>query len=160
MSEPPFLLETATPEDLPALIALERECFSHPWTPQGFRDAMADPSRGAVLVLRAPADQPGPLRGVVGYCAYQVVLDELHIHNLAVLPQERGRGHARLLLLACLKEGVRRGADRALLEVRSGNREALALYRSCGFTTVGVRRGYYAQPADDALLLERRGPLG
>ena len=147
-------MDAASPEDLPALVGLERECFSHPWTLQNLREAMADPSRGAILVLRAADPHAEPT--VVGYCAYQVILDELHIHNLAVLPAERGRGYARRLLSACLAEGSRQGADRALLEVRSGNRAALALYRSCGFATVGVRRGYYTQPVDDALLLERR----
>jgi ribosomal-protein-alanine N-acetyltransferase len=54
-----------------------------------------------------------------------------------------------------MRKASRTGAVRALLEVRAGNREALALYESLGFRRVGVRRGYYRDPAEDALLMTR-----
>jgi ribosomal-protein-alanine N-acetyltransferase len=156
MTDPPFALEAAEDDDVPALVALERLCFSQPWTARNFRDAMADRERGLVLVLRgaAPPDDAG--RGLLAYCSFQTVVDEMHIHNLAVHPARQGRGLGRRLLELSLAVGARRGAERALLEVRQSNWAAQRLYRSLGFQGVAVRRGYYTQPAEDALILEKR----
>jgi ribosomal-protein-alanine N-acetyltransferase len=157
MTARPCALEAATGEDVPALLALERLCFSQPWTARNFRDAMADPERGLLLVLRAPFAPEDPGRGVLAYCSFQTVLDEMHIHNLAVDPAVQGRGLGRRLLQIVLGLGARRGAERALLEVRQSNWAAQRLYRSLGFQGVAVRRGYYTQPSEDALILEKRG---
>ena len=156
MSRPPCALEAATDEDVPALLALERLCFSQPWTARNFRDAMADPERGLVLVLRGPAPRDDAGRGLLAYCSFQTVVDEMHIHNLAVDPAHQGRGLGRRLLELSLALGARRGAERALLEVRQSNWAAQRLYRSLGFQGVAVRRGYYAHPSEDALVLEKR----
>jgi ribosomal-protein-alanine N-acetyltransferase len=156
MMAPPCALEAATEEDVPALLALERLCFSQPWTARNFRDAMADPERGLLLVLRAPFARPDPARGVLAYCSFQTVVDEMHIHNLAVDPARQGRGLGRRLLQLALDLGARRGAERALLEVRQSNWAAQRLYRSLGFQGVAVRRGYYTFPSEDALILEKR----
>ena len=153
---PPCALEAATEEDVPALLSLERLCFSQPWTARHFRDAMADAERGLVLVLRGPTPPTDPGRGVLGYCCFQTVVDEMHIHNLAVDPSWQGRGLARRLLEMALGLGARRGAERALLEVRQSNWAAQRLYRSLGFQGVAVRRGYYTHPSEDALVLEKR----
>jgi len=156
MTLPPFALQAADDDDVPALMALERLCFSHPWTARNFREAMADPEHGLVLVLRGPAPPEDQGRGLLAYCSFQTVVDEMHIHNLAVDPARQGRGLGRRLLELSLAVGVRRGAQRALLEVRQSNWSAQRLYRSLGFQGVAVRRGYYAHPAEDALLLEKR----
>lgn len=160
MRGPACALEAATGDDVQALLALERLCFSQPWTARHFRDAMADPERGLVLVLRAPWEGAAPERGVLAYCSFQTVVDEMHIHNLAVHPAQQGRGLGRKLLEMALGLGARRGAERALLEVRQGNWAALRLYRSLGFQGVAVRRGYYTHPSEDALVLERRDLAG
>ena len=157
MTVPPVALEAATDEDVAALLALERLCFSQPWTARNFRDAMADPERGLVLVLRGPASVGDAGRGVVAYCSFQTVVDEMHIHNLAVDPARQGRGLGRRLLELSLALASRRGAERALLEVRQSNWAAQRLYRSLGFQVVAVRRGYYTHPTEDALILEKRG---
>jgi ribosomal-protein-alanine N-acetyltransferase len=80
----------------------------------------------------------------------------MHIHNLAVDPARQGRGLGRTLLALSLAVGARRGAERALLEVRQSNWAAQRLYRSLGFQGVAVRHGYYSHPAEDALILEKR----
>jgi [ribosomal protein S18]-alanine N-acetyltransferase len=156
MTLPPFALEAAGDDDVPALVALERLCFSHPWTARNFRDAMADPERGLVLLLRGPAARDETGRGVLAYCSFQTIVDEMHIHNLAVDPARQGRGLGRKMLELSLLVGARRGAERALLEVRQSNWAAQRLYRSLGFQGVAVRRGYYSYPAEDALILEKR----
>jgi len=156
MTLPPVALQAAADDDVPALVSLERLCFAHPWTARNFRDAMADPERGLVLVLRGAAPPQAPGRGVLAYCSFQTVVDEMHIHNLAVDPAHQGRGLGRRLLELSLALGARRGAERALLEVRQSNWAAQRLYRSLGFQGVAVRRGYYSHPAEDALILEKR----
>jgi len=149
--EPAVRIEVARPEDVDNLLRIEEECSAHPWTRDHMVRAVGDPTGGAnVLVLR----EGGGL-GITGFCAIQVVLDELHVHNLAVRPAARRQGHARRLLVTGFEEGVRRGARRAFLEVRAGNHAALALYRSCGLIPVGLRRAYYREPEEDAVLLER-----
>ncbi len=90
--KPPVVLEPAAGEDLDALVALERLCFSHPWTPRNFVDAMADPPRSRVVILRMPRDPDRPERGIAAYCVYQVAAGELHVHNLAVEPGVRRAG--------------------------------------------------------------------
>lgn len=152
MSEQPAFLEAATGTDVPALVALERRCQSHPWTAEHFLVEMKT-EHARVLVLRAAPD-----RGLVAYCVIRVVADELHVLNLAVAPESRRRGFARRLLETALRLGERRGAPTALLEVRSGNREALALYASLGFAPLQVRKDYYREPPEDAVVLRRKRP--
>jgi len=156
MTGPACALEAAGDDDIAALLELERLCFSQPWTARHFREAMADPQRGLVLVLRAPWRGSETRRGVLAYCSFQTVVDEMYIHNLAVDPAQQGRGLGRKLLEMTLGLGARRGAQRALLEVRQSNWAAQRLYRSLGFQGVAVRRGYYTHPSEDALILEKR----
>lgn len=141
--------EPARPSDVHAIVALERACYSHPWSESSLREAITNTRRFQSLVLRAPDGS------VLAYCIVQLVADELHVHNLAVTQAERRRGLARRLLAHALDGAQRQGARLALLEVREGNRAARALYASLGFSEVGHRRGYYASPPEDAVLLQK-----
>ena len=155
----PLLLEAATLDDLDALIALERQCHTHPWSARGLRDAIAPgTARRGILVLRAPWTPDEPGRGIRAYCAIEAVADEVHIHNLAVAPDARRHGLARRLLVLVLEIAGGHGARAAHLEVRESNTAARALYRGLGFSEVGRRQGYYSSPAEDAILLSREGP--
>lgn len=153
-----LLLRQAEPADVPALEALERTCFTHPWTAAQLADELAAGDPGFVLVLERPAGGGG--RRLCAYGSFRLVLDEMHVMNVAVAPPERRRGIARWLLRFAMGRAARRGARRALLEVRAGNREAVALYESLGFRRLGVRREYYREPVDDALVLAREGLSG
>ena len=151
-----LLLEAATLEDLPALVALENRCHSHPWSEGGLRDAICPAAgHGAVLVLRGPAPPAEATRGIRAYCALQIFSGEAHVHNLAVIPEVRGQGLGRRLLALTLDIAAHRGARVVQLEVRAGNAAARALYRALGFQEVGLRRSYYSAPAEDAILLSR-----
>ena len=151
-------LEAATLDDLDALIALERACHTHPWSPRGLRDALAPGSaRRGILVLREAWDASRDDRGVLAYCALEVVADELHIHNLAVAPAARRRGLAARLLRLVLGIAAAQGARTAHLEVRRGNAAARGLYRAAGFREEGVRPAYYSSPTEDAILLTLDG---
>ena len=159
MTPEALLLEAATLEDLAALVALEGRCHTHPWSERGVQDAIVPVAgHGAVLVLRAPWTRADDSRGIRAYCALQVVADEAHIHNLAVIPEARRHGLGRRLLRLALEIAARRGARAVHLEVRAGNAAARALYRAMGFQEVGKRVSYYSAPVEDAVLLSRAGP--
>jgi ribosomal-protein-alanine N-acetyltransferase len=145
----PFL-EEAEEADLEPLVEMERESFSHPWTRRNLKHAL---DRGHLLVLRGPTGSRATRRGIFGYCVFELVAGELHIHNLAVEPGRRGQRLGRRLLETILWLGSRRGARSALLEVRESNWPALQLYYSLGFQSVRRRRNYYSHPTEDALEL-------
>jgi ribosomal-protein-alanine N-acetyltransferase len=148
-------LDAATDDDLDAIVELERLSFSHPWSVRHFKDALRHAPRTRLLVLRGPFTAGDPRRGIHAYSVVQAVAGEMHVHNLAVDPERRQQGLGRLLMDLALEWGRRRGARRALLEVRPSNAAALALYRSLGFRTLSLRRRYYQHPTEDALVLEK-----
>jgi len=154
---PRVFLRRALPADVPALASLEATCFTHPWTEAQIADEVAVAAPGGVLVLEGPRVALGPPGGLRAYCAFRVVLDEMHVMNVAVAPGERRQGLGRWLLGFAMGRAARAGARCALLELRAGNREALALYESLGFRRRGVRRAYYLEPVEDALVLAREG---
>jgi len=152
---PGSFLRRALLSDVPALAALEAACFTHPWTPAQVHEEVARVPPDTVLVLEGPASPGGAPAGIRAYCSFRLVVDEMQVMNVAVDPSYRRRGLARRLLAFAMARAARAGARRALLELRAGNREALALYESLGFRSLGVRRGYYREPTEDALVLAR-----
>ncbi|MFN0087867.1 MAG: GNAT family N-acetyltransferase [Blastocatellia bacterium] len=90
---------------------------------------------------------------LLGIFTGEIVLDEFHIDNLAVLPDRRRTGIGTALIRIGLREARRRGAVRALLEVRDSNRAARTLYEINGFLPLGTRRDYYREPIEDAQVL-------
>jgi ribosomal-protein-alanine N-acetyltransferase len=145
-------LRRATAADVPALARLEAACFTHPWTEAQIADEVSGVAPGMVLVLEGRPVEDERIRA---YGSFRLVLDELHVLNVAVAPGHRRRGLARSLLAFALAKASRMGATRGLLEVRAGNAQALALYESLGFRPIGRRRAYYRDPLDDALVLAR-----
>jgi len=97
---------------------------------------------------------------VVAYCACWMLFDELHINSLAVEEHWRRRGLARRLLADVFREATGAGATSATLEVRQSNHAARALYEGLGFAVEGVRRDYYQNPREDALILWNRALSG
>ena len=146
-------LRRAVASDVAALAALEAACFTHPWTAAQVGDEVAGVEGGFVLVLQGRRQAGDPLTGIRAYASFRQVVDELHVMNVAVAPACRRQGLARFLLRFALGRAARAGAVRALLEVRAGNREALALYAALGFAPCGRRRDYYRDPVEDAVVL-------
>jgi ribosomal-protein-alanine N-acetyltransferase len=135
-------------EAVDAVMAIDAESFLRPWS-RAMYEASFDNAVTRIYVLRL-AD------GVaVAYCSAWLLPGELHINNLAVLPQSRRQGFARQLLRAVLTAAEAEGASRATLEVRRSNLPALRLYESLGFRTAAVRPDYYLEPTEDALVLWR-----
>jgi ribosomal-protein-alanine N-acetyltransferase len=136
------------------VLAVEQASFTNPWTREMYLSELSNQGVSFCFVART-ADG-----AVIGFCSFWRVLDELHINNLAVLPVFRRQGVGSALLARALEEGRALGARRATLEVRRSNDEARLLYERFGFTIAGVRRGYYTNPVEDALILWKDGLRG
>jgi ribosomal-protein-alanine N-acetyltransferase len=139
----------AAGRDLDAVLTIEAEAFSNPWTREMYLAELANVGVSFCYLARDEGER------AVGFCSFWRILDELHINNLAVLPAYRRRGFASTLLIYVLQEGVRLGAHSATLEVRRSNDNARRLYERLGFAASGVRRAYYTNPVEDALVMWR-----
>ncbi len=135
--------------DLDGVLDVDELSFTRPWTRAMYESEFLNRDTSRMFVLRTAG------RPVAGYCAAWFVLDEIHINNIAVRPELRGRGLGSALLAHVLEEGRAAGASRATLEVRRSNDEARRLYERFGFRVAGVRRDYYTDPTEDALVLWR-----
>ena len=129
------------------IAALERECFSTPWSEAMLTEVLFD-SQASFIVAES---EDG---GVLGYAGLQVVLDEGYIDNIAVEPNARRHGVADELLDVFCRFGEANLAF-LTLEVRASNEPAIALYRKHGFEEAGRRKNYYTKPSEDAIIMTR-----
>jgi ribosomal-protein-alanine N-acetyltransferase len=141
------ITQLTSADQIPSVLEIETASFTSPWTREMYLAELEN--RNVSYCFLASFDN-GP---AIGFCSFWRVLDELHINNLAVLPDFRHRGVGAELLAFVLNEGARLGALRATLEVRRSNTPALMLYERYGFTVAGIRRDYYTNPQEDALIL-------
>ena len=146
-------------EDVPALLALEQFCFGS----EGFSAAQLQQMLTAPYGLALGIWEEEAL---VGAALLEVLVPESELQSLAVLPAKRRHGLGGALLKSALTAARKRGATEMFLEVRSSNQAAIRLYERAGFTPLSVRRGYYSQPREDALVMRKRlaspspGPVG
>jgi [ribosomal protein S18]-alanine N-acetyltransferase len=136
-------------DQIELVLAVEETAFTNPWTRAMYEAELKNQGVSFCYLAKAPDGS------VVGFCSFWRVLDELHINNLAVLPDLRRHGVASVLLTHVLTEGAALGARRATLEVRRSNDPARLLYERFGFSVAGVRKDYYSTPIEDALILWR-----
>ena len=135
-------------EHLPQIAALERLCFSDPWNENMLLPELSNPL--SLWICAMDGDM------VVGYVGSQSVLGEADMMNLAVAPDHRRQGIARMLVLAlCNRLSEEQKAASLTLEVRDSNEAAIRLYDSLGFRQVGLRRQYYRNPKEDARILRK-----
>jgi ribosomal-protein-alanine N-acetyltransferase len=139
------------PSELDAFLVIEQASFVKPTTTEWYESELQRPDVCYIYVIRVPG---GP---AAGFCAFWKVVDQIHINNLAIRPEQRRHGIGRVLLTTVLDEAARLGAPHATLEVRRSNTAARGLYECAGFTIAGVRTSYYTNPIEDALILSRSG---
>jgi ribosomal-protein-alanine N-acetyltransferase len=137
-------------EDLRAVEALQAKAFTNPWGADALKWELTNTDVARLYVMESPGGT------LVAYCACWMVFDELHINSLAVDPDWRRRGLARRLLGAVFGDAAETGARSATLEVRQSNVAARRLYEGLGFAVEAVRRDYYQEPREDALILWNR----
>ena len=140
-----LVIRDACEEDIPALEALEEQCFSMPWTREQLMSQLTD-DRHRFLV----AESGGAL---VGYIGMMFVLDEGYISNVAAAPPARRQGVASALISALIRQAEELSLTFVTLEVRQSNEPAKALYAKHGFVAVGTRKNYYERPTEDAVLM-------
>ena len=136
-----------TPDGLAGVLDIEQASFNNPTTREWYERELARPEVCFIYVLRT-TDHP-----CAAFCAFWLIADQAHINNLAVRPELRGRGLGMQMLEGVVVEAERLGAGSIGLEVRRSNIAAQRLYKKAGFREDGVRKSYYTQPVEDALLL-------
>lgn len=143
-----FRMRDMVPGDLDGVMAIEEASFPTPWSRGMFGEDLGRP-------FSRPFVAEGPSGEILGYAVCWNVAGESHLLNIAVHPESRGRGIGRALVQECIRRGARAGSGLIHLEVRAGNEEAQALYRKLGFEFMGIRKKYYTDTGEDALLLSR-----
>lgn len=149
MTEAPdgWSIRLARPSDLAELVRLEQTCFSLPWSEDSLRRELTANPSARIWVAETPASR------LAGYAALWVVLEEGQINNIAVDPAWRRQGIGRLLLQTMSEAARKEGLTVLFLEVRTGNLPARRLYESLGFRAVGLRKGYYPDNGEDAIIM-------
>ena len=131
---------------LPAVIRIEHRAHPKPWSIGVFTSELSQGSSRHYVVIRAGGK-------VAGYGGLMFVADEGHVTNIAIAPSLRRQGLGTLLLAHLAREATHRGCTAMTLEVRIGNLAAQSLYRNFGFVAAGVRRNYYPETGEDALIM-------
>jgi ribosomal-protein-alanine N-acetyltransferase len=133
-------------EDIPSVREIDDLSFPTPWPHEAYIRELRDNRLACYIVARTTG-------GVVGYAGMWIILDEAHVTTIAVAPELRGRRIGERLLVSLIAEALHRGAHWVTLEVRRSNRTAQGLYRKYGFKEIGVRRGYYSDNREDAIVM-------
>ena len=139
-------LRQMTTADIFVVADMERRVFTNPWSVDSFRGALRS-SNQIFIVL----DDEGT---IAGYCGMLCVAGEGQILNVAVDTPYRRQGLATEMMRAMIEYGIEHGISLYTLEVRKNNEAARRLYLSCGFVETGVRRDYYSNPTEDAILMD------
>lgn len=145
-------LRSMRSDDVPQVAALDHLSFADPWPQGSFEYELKANNYSLCLVAEDTKAPEG--ENIVGALVIWLIVDEAHIATIAVHPGYRHLGIGRRLLAQGLLQAAERGAVKSLLEVRSGNTEALHLYYGFGYKAVGLRPNYYQAEQDDALLLD------
>lgn len=145
MDDPRIRIAPMTLETVEAVEALERECFTNPWSLDALAEELSNP-----LAVFYVAEADG---AVVGYVGMHHIIDEGYITNVAVTQSYRRMGVAALLIRTLMDYAREHDMAMLTLEVRPSNGPACGLYKSFGFAQAGERKAYYQHPAEDALIL-------
>ena len=132
-------------EDVARVAELEKICFRTPWSYNSLFGELSNEVAYYVVAVEGGE--------VIGYAGMWVMLDEAHMTNIAVDPAHRQRGIARRMILHLMKTALQKGAERMTLEVRENNHTAQRLYASLGFGFAGIRKRYYTDTGENALIL-------
>lgn len=140
------VIEPMRVEHLSRVLEIERASFPTPWPRDAYLQEIKGNRLASYIVAKVGEE-------VVGYAGMWVILDEAHITTIAVDPRYRRQSIGERLLVALIDEAMRRGARWMTLEVRKSNMAAQSLYRKYGFRDIGIRRGYYSDNREDAIVM-------
>jgi [ribosomal protein S18]-alanine N-acetyltransferase len=135
-----------TEEDIDQVLVIEHKSFTLPWSRDAFINELTKNQFAVYLVLEADD-------AVIGYCGAWIVVDEAHVTNIAVLPEYRGRKLGEALMKKMMEAAKELGAVTMTLEARVTNIAAQSLYRKLGFQNGGIRKNYYTDNQEDAIVM-------
>ncbi|MFP2932300.1 ribosomal protein S18-alanine N-acetyltransferase [Pyxidicoccus sp. 3LG] len=145
-----FIIRQMMVEDMPAVMALEKQAFKNPWSAELLQRELQH-EWSTILLVEEAREEGAP--ELLGLAIFWIVHDEVHVLNVATAPLHRRRGVARAVMDEVLARGKARRCTLATLEVRRSNEAALQLYRSLGFRPVGIRPNYYVDEGEDAIVM-------
>ncbi|MEM7158286.1 MAG: ribosomal protein S18-alanine N-acetyltransferase [Myxococcota bacterium] len=140
----------ATAADLPAIAQLDAACFGRAWSTEVYEQEFERPFAQLYVVERAGT--------IIGLSCTWIVGDEAHLLRIATLARHRRGGLGRMMLSSVVDRATAAGCERIILEVGASNVPAVSLYERFAFERIGLRRGYYREPPDDALVMQRMLP--
>ena len=146
-----MIITKMTQDHVSQIAEIEKICFNDPWSENSISSELNN--RLSYWLVALDEDM------VAGYVGSQTVLGETDMMNIAVHPNYRNRGVAMDLVQALIAALTEQGSHSLMLEVRSSNEPAKNLYRKLGFEAVGIRRNYYRNPKEDALILRKEWSL-
>jgi ribosomal-protein-alanine N-acetyltransferase len=135
-----------TVADIDQILLIEHASFATPWSREAFYNEMVNNPYASYVVMEEN-------NKIIGYCGLWVVLEDAHITNVAVLPEFRGRKLGEALMNQAMELAKSFGAERMSLEVRVSNTVAQGLYRKLGFQNGGIRKKYYTDNNEDAIVM-------
>lgn len=139
-------VRSMTAADVDSVLIIETRSFTLPWSRNAFEIEIADNDLAHYLVAQV-ADK------IVAYAGMWMIIDESHVTNVAVLPEYRGQGIGKLIMASLIVYAEKQGAKRMTLEVRASNEVAKDLYRQFGFVAAGLRKNYYTDSNEDAIIM-------
>ena len=142
------IIKPLTEEYVDQVCVLEEEAFSMPWHKESFLEMIANENACYLVALVGEE--------VVASCGLRHIVGEGEITNVVTKNTMRSKGVGRQILLKLLEEGAKMGAEAFTLEVRVSNAPAIHLYESLGFVSEGVRKNFYEEPTEDALIMWKR----
>lgn len=147
-------IRVATAEDIDDMTELDATCFSAPWSRASFEAELTTNRLAWYLVAEEMGtDLEGQAGLIIGYAGLWAIEDEGHITNVAVHPDYRRMHLGSILVDTLIAETRKEGLKRFTLEVRVSNQAAIALYQKFGFVSAGLRKGYYEDNNEDAMIM-------
>lgn len=151
-SQLPILIRPMQITDLAAVLALDQQSFSLPWPESSFKYEIESNPLSRCWVAEVSDCAVAPC--LAAMIVIWLIVDEAHVATIAVHPDYRRQGIARRLLAHSLIDAYHSGAIKSFLEVRRGNSPAISMYQRFGYREVGVRRKYYKDNGEDAVLMD------
>lgn len=145
-SEGEMRIRSMEEKDLPQIMAIERACFPTPWAQQSYLNELRANDYARYFCLENDSE-------IIGYMGLWFILEEGHITNIAIHPKYQGQGLGELLIRSVIQLMVPEGMERMTLEVRASNYVARSLYEKIGFINAGIRKGYYTDNNEDAVIM-------
>ena len=139
--------------DIPALARIERDSFARPWSAEEITREIVKNEKAFVAVAELGGE-------TAGYADMWIIADEAQLYNIAVAPEFRGKGIGSIILRYMAEKAEAMGCTVMLLEVRRSNAPAVSMYRREGFRESGIRKGYYAEDYEDAILMDKEIKAG